>query len=134
MWLVAGGLGLWWFMRKKSAGDQIKWQIQGIDLKKLSLKIQLINPTNTPILFSAYVAELYMNNSNVGVLDYRNQITIAANGSNNISIPIKLNPIAAVTALPAIIRAKSVRANWRLKGTLNAENIAIPFDQPVNFA
>lgn len=123
---------MWFVTRKKIAGDQLKWQLAGFDLKKLALQINLINPTNTPINFSAYVAELFVNNKSAGILDYRNATTLPGGGSQIISIPIRINPLATITMIPLLRSGALKNAKLRLAGTLTAEGIAIPFDQPVS--
>jgi LEA14-like dessication related protein len=136
-WLLvaAGAIAIWFVGKKKIAGDQIKWQFTGLDINKLALNIQLINPTNTPLNFSAFVAEIFINGSSLGILDYRSATTLSANGMKNISIPIKLNPLAAITLLGFIRNPQALKkATITLDGTINAENISIPFKQNINLA
>ena len=75
-----------------------------------------------------------VNGKSAGILDYRQQTTLAAGGSKTISIPIRLNPIAAITLVP-ILRSKAAIKNAQvtLQGTLNAEGISTTFNTPVNF-
>jgi len=136
-WLLvaAGAMAIWFVGKKKITGDQIKWQFTGLDINKLALNIQLINPTNTPINFSAFVAEIFINGSSLGILDYRSATTLSGNGMKNISIPIKLNPLAAITLLGFIRNPSALKkATIMLDGTINAENISIPFKQSINLA
>lgn len=133
--IAAGAIAIWFVGKKKIAGDQIKWQFTGLDINKLALNIQLINPTNTPINFSAFVAEIFINGSSLGILDYRSATTLSGNGMKNISIPIKLNPLAAITLLGFIRNPSALKkATIMLDGTINAENISIPFKQSINLA
>lgn len=122
-----------WLYNKKSTGNQIRWRFSGLDLKKPALNIELINPTNTPISFSAFVADLVINGTSAGILDYRQATILEANGVKNITIPVKLNPLAAITVLPTL-RNKALIKNAQviLDGTINAENISIPFKQQIS--
>ncbi len=133
--LAVGAIGLYFVSKKKLASDQIKWRFTGLDINKLALQIELINPTNTPLNFSAFVAEIFINGSSLGILDYRNATTLTGGTSKTISIPIKINPLAAITLLGFVRNPSALKkATIMLDGTINAENISIPFKQAINLA
>ena len=133
--IAAAGLAFFYLAKKKVASGSIKWMVTGLDLKNKSINIQLINPSNTPINFKAFVAEVLLNNSSLGILDYRNATILSGNGFKNITIPIKFNPLALLSLVGYIKNPEALKkATIMLDGTINAENITIPFKQQVNIA
>lgn len=127
---IAGALGLFWLLRKTTAGNQLKYSFRGIDLIKRTIGIELINPTNTPLNFSAVVADVLLNGNNIGLIDFRQKTTIEPNGSKVINIPIKLNPIGLASFALSKVRTFKTLA---FDGTLNAEKFSLPFKEVINF-
>jgi hypothetical protein len=126
--LVLGGGLLWYFLRKGAASNQLKWQVMGLDIKRRTISIDLINPTNTPLKFSALVSDIKANGAPVGLLDYRQPTTIAPLGKTKINIPMKLNALGVLQFISqGLQKIKSIE----FTGTLNAEGLSIPFNEIV---
>jgi len=134
--VIGGAIAAFYFLgKKKIASDQLVWRFTGFDFKRIAIQIELINPTNTSLNFSAFVAEVLVNDNQVGILDYRQQTKLSGNSNKVISIPIKINPMAAITFIPFLLNRSAIKnAKIVLKGTINAENISIPFSTPINIA
>ena len=128
--LLLGGFGLWYLLRKGSAGNQLKWNIVGINAAKRALQIELINATNTPLKFSALVADVKANGSPVGLIDFRKQTIIPATGGVKIDVPLKLNALGVLQFVSSGL--KKIKT-LEFDGTLNAENLSIPFVETLNF-
>jgi hypothetical protein len=127
---IAGALGLFWLFRKKTASGSLKYVFKGIDLKNRTIGVELINPSNTPLNFTALVADVLLNGSNIGLIDFRQKTTIPAAGSKVINIPVKLSPIGILQfSLSKVRNFKTIAFN----GTLNAENLTLPFTEQINF-
>jgi hypothetical protein len=127
---VAGALGLIWIFRKSSASSSLKYVFKGIDLRNRSISVELINPSNTPLNFTALVADVLLNDSNVGLIDFRQNTQIPAAGSKVINIPIKLNPIGLLQF--TLSKARNFQTIG-FNGTLNAEKLSIPFNEVIKF-
>jgi hypothetical protein len=123
--LVVAALGIWYLFRKGQAANLLKYNFTGIDLKNRSVEVELINPTQTTLQFSSLVADISLNNTNVGILDYRQQTLIQANQAIKIKLPIKVNA-AGVFAFVAsgLKKIKTVGFN----GSITSQGQTIPFN------
>jgi LEA14-like dessication related protein len=117
--------------RKRNAGQSIKWNITGLDIKRKAITMQLINPTNTNINFNALVSDVSLNGSNVGIIDFRQKTIIPGPGSKNIIVPIKLNALGLIQFLTS--KAYKIK-EVGFTGTINAEGVAFPFEEKFNLA
>jgi hypothetical protein len=123
--LVVAALGIWYLFRKGQAANLLKYNFTGIDLKNRSVEVELINPTQTTLQFSSLVADISLNNTNVGILDYRQATLIQANQAIKIKLPIKVNA-AGVFAFVAsgLKKIKTVGFN----GSITSQGQTIPFN------
>ena len=123
--LVVAALGIWYLFRKGQAANLLKYNFIGIDLKNKSVEVELINPTQTTLQFSSLVADISLNNTNVGILDYRQPTLIQANQAIKIKLPIKVNA-AGVFAFVAsgLKKIKTVGFN----GSITSQGQTIPFN------
>ena len=123
--LVVAALGIWYLFRKGQAANLLKYNFTGIDLKNRSVEVELINPTQTTLQFSSLVADISLNNTNVGILDYRQPTLIQANQAIKIKLPIKVNA-AGVFAFVAsgLKKIKTVGFN----GSITSQGQTIPFN------
>lgn len=117
-----------YFGRKLFSAGRVSFRIIGANLRKLSLQVELINPTNTPLSVDAFVASLLINNQSFGTLDFRNRITLTATDRQVINIPIRLNPVGGAQLLRQILTGSTSLRNAQIEvdGTLNSENVVIP--------
>jgi LEA14-like dessication related protein len=130
--LIGAGLyAAYFLLRKRNAGQSVKWNITGIDIKRKALTMQIINPTNTPINFDALVSDVSLNGANVGIIDFRQKTLIPGAGSKNIIVPIKLNALGVIQFLTS--KAKQIK-QLGFEGTINAEGVSFPFFEKFNLA
>jgi hypothetical protein len=125
IYLVIAGLGIWYLFRKGQAANLLKYNFTGIDLKNKSVEVELINPTQTRLQFSSLVADISLNDTNVGILDYRQPTLINANQAIKVKLPIKVNA-AGVLAFVAsgLKKIKTVGFN----GSITSQGQTIPFN------
>jgi hypothetical protein len=125
IYLVVAGLGIWYLFRKGQAANLLKYNFTGIDLKNRSVEVELINPTQTRLQFSSLVADISLNDTNVGILDYRQPTLINANQAIKVKLPIKVNA-AGVLAFVAsgLKKIKTVGFN----GSITSQGQTIPFN------
>jgi hypothetical protein len=125
IYLVIAGLGIWYLFRKGQAANLLKYNFTGIDLKNRSVEVELINPTQTRLQFSSLVADISLNDTNVGILDYRQPTLINANQAIKVKLPIKVNA-AGVLAFVAsgLKKIKTVGFN----GSITSQGQTIPFN------
>jgi hypothetical protein len=125
IYFVIAGLGIWYLFRKGQAANLLKYNFTGIDLKNRSVEVELINPTQTRLQFSSLVADISLNDTNVGILDYRQPTLIQANQAIKIKLPIKVNA-AGVLAFVAsgLKKIKTVGFN----GSSTSQGQTIPFN------
>jgi hypothetical protein len=125
IYLVIAGLGIWYLFRKGQAANLLKYNFTGIDLKNRSVEVELINPTQTRLQFSSLVADISLNDTNVGILDYRQPTLINANQAIKVKLPIKVNA-AGVFAFVAsgLKKIKTVGFN----GSITSQGQTIPFN------
>ena len=123
--LVVAALGIWYLFRKGQAANLLKYNFTGIDLKNRSVEVELINPTQTRLQFSSLVADISLNDTNVGILDYRQPTLINANQAIKVKLPIKVNA-AGVLAFVAsgLKKIKTVGFN----GSITSQGQTIPFN------
>ena len=123
--LVVAALGIWYLFRKGQAANLLKYNFTGIDLKNRSVEVELINPTQTTLQFSSLVADISLNDTNVGILDYRQPTLIKANQAIKVKLPIKVNA-AGVLAFVAsgLKKIKTVGFN----GSITSQGQTIPFN------
>jgi hypothetical protein len=123
--LVVAALGIWYLFRKGQAANLLKYNFTGIDLKNRSVEVELINPTQTTLQFSSLVADISLNDTNVGILDYRQPTLINANQAIKVKLPIKVNA-AGVFAFVAsgFKKIKTVGFN----GSITSQGQTIPFN------
>jgi hypothetical protein len=125
LYFVIAGLGIWYLFRKGQAANLLKYNFTGIDLKNRSVEVELINPTQTTLQFSSLVADISLNDTNVGILDYRQPTLIKANQAIKVKLPIKVNA-AGVLAFVAsgLKKIKTVGFN----GSITSQGQTIPFN------
>lgn len=130
--LIGAGLyAVYFLLTKRNAGQSVKWNITGIDIKRKALTMQIINPTNTPINFDALVSDVSLNGANVGIIDFRQKTLIPGASSKNIIVPIKLNALGIIQFLTS--KAYKIK-EVGFTGTINAEGVAFPFEEKFNLA
>jgi hypothetical protein len=124
--LAAAGL---FFGRKFFTSGRIQISIIGLDLRQRAIKIELINPTNTSLQVSAFVASLTLAGQNFATLDYRQALTITATDRKVVLIPIRLNPINGAKLLAQILYGSGAGLKGSqidIDGTINSEGLSIP--------
>jgi hypothetical protein len=125
IYFVIAGLGIWYLFRKGQAANLLKYNFTGIDLKNRSVEVELINPTQTTLQFSSLVADISLNDTNVGILDYRQPTLIKANQAIKVKLPIKVNAAGVLAFVAAgLKKIKTVGFN----GSITSQGQTIPFN------
>jgi hypothetical protein len=117
-----------YFGRKLFASNAITYRIIGANLKQRAIQVELINPTNTPLSVSAFVASVSIAGQNFGTIDYRTPVTIGRTDRKVLNLPIRLNPVGGFRLLSQILsgNANLKGQNINIEGTINSENLSIP--------
>lgn len=123
--MVVAALGLWYLFRKGQAANALKYNFTGIDFKNRAVEVELINPSTTALSFSSLVSDISVNDTNVGILDYRQSTLIKGGQAIKVKLPIKVNA-AGVLAFVAsgLKKIKTVGFN----GSITSQGQTIPFN------
>jgi len=123
--MVVAALGLWYLFRKGQAANALKYNFTGIDFKNRAVEVELINPSTTSLSFSSLVSDISVNDTNVGILDYRQPTLIKGGQAIKVKLPIKVNA-AGVLAFVAsgLKKIKTVGFN----GSITSQGQTIPFN------
>jgi len=123
--MVVAALGLWYLFRKGQAANALKFNFTGIDFKNRAVEVELINPSTTSLSFSSLVSDISVNDTNVGILDYRQPTLIKGGQAIKVKLPIKVNA-AGVLAFVAsgLKKIKTVGFN----GSITSQGQTIPFN------
>jgi hypothetical protein len=123
--MVVAALGLWYLFRKGQAANALKYNFTGIDFKNRAVEIELINPSTTSLSFTSLVSDISVNDTNVGILDYRQPTLIKGGQAIKVKLPIKVNA-AGVLAFVAsgLKKIKTVGFN----GSITSQGQTIPFN------
>ena len=123
--LILGAVGLFYLIRKGKAANALKYNVTGFDFKNKSVEVELINPTPTQLQFSSLVSDISLNNTNVGIVDYRKPTIIQGNQAIKIKLPIKVNATGVLAFLATgLKKIKTIGFD----GTLTAQGAPIPFN------
>jgi len=123
--MVVAALGLWYLFRKGQAANALKYNFTGIDFKNRAVEVELINPSTTALSFTSLVSDISVNDTNVGILDYRQPTLIKGGQAIKVKLPIKVNA-AGVLAFVAsgLKKIKTVGFN----GSITSQGQTIPFN------
>jgi hypothetical protein len=123
--MVVAALGLWYLFRKGQAANALKYNFTGIDFKNRAVEVELINPSTTSLSFTSLVSDISVNDTNVGILDYRQPTLIKGGQAIKVKLPIKVNA-AGVLAFVAsgLKKIKTVGFN----GSITSQGQTIPFN------
>jgi len=129
--LVAGGAyAAFHYGRKALAAKILNIKLRTVKLQPISaaaVTIEVINPTSTPITFDSVTTDVQVNGSALATLNYQKHTTIPANGSMQINLPIKINPIEGALFIASLLtKSKGSPNTISLMGTINGEGLSIP--------
>jgi LEA14-like dessication related protein len=128
--------GVIYFGRKVFSAGRVQYSIIGADLKKQSLRIELLNPGNMPLNFESLIAALSINGRQFGTLDFRQRTNLGPTSRTIINIPIRLNPIGGAQLLTSILTGSTQfkGSTIDIDGTLNAGGLIIPIKNNIPLA
>jgi LEA14-like dessication related protein len=139
-YLIGGGLLFaaykYFFKAKAAASLNIKLRtIKLSPLSKASVSLQIINPTPASINFNSITADLSINNFPISTLNFQQPTIIPANGSVNIDLRIKINPLESLTFITNLLTNRGKLNDIKIEGTVSGEGITAPIliQQPLKF-
>jgi LEA14-like dessication related protein len=104
-------------------------------LKTFVVFLRLINPSNASLKIKSIVADVIWQGSAGATIDYRLPIELKPLGEQVLQLPIKLN-LNLATILTSLLTNKLadvVNGKFEIKGTINAENLVVPFEYAKDF-
>jgi len=137
--LAAAGAATYYIYQKKQAVASLNANITKVDfnrqLKTFVVFLRLINPSNASLKIKSIVADVIWQGSAGATIDYRLPIEIKPLGEQILQLPIKLN-LNLATILTSLLTNKLadvVNGKFEIKGTINAENLVVPFEYAKDF-
>jgi hypothetical protein len=135
--ITAAALALVYFTRKIQGSKILNVKIKSLRLDPISraaIILEIINPSGADFLLSNIVADINISGQNIATVNFQNPTRLLANSTNQIEIPISINPIEGSLFLYKLFVQKSVKLNsMNLKGTLRGENFNLPININQNF-
>ena len=138
---IIGGAGLFVafkYFRKAKAAATLNIKLRTIKLQPISkaaVSLQIINPTPASVNFDSITADLLINDFALSTLNYQKPTLIPANGSVNVDLSIKINPLDGLTFIANLIANKGKLNTIKLVGSVSGEGIVAPIkiEQPLKF-
>jgi LEA14-like dessication related protein len=137
--LAAAGAATYYIYQKKQAVASLNANITKVDfnkqLKTFVVFLRLINPSNASLKIKSIVADVIWQGSAGATIDYRLPIELKPLGEQVLQLPIKLN-LNLATILTSLLTNKLadvVNGKFEIKGTINAENLVVPFEYAKDF-
>jgi len=137
-YLLGGGLILYYFTKLKSASNSIKVNLVdlklsrgfGLNLPTLTMKFEIINPTNTNVNVLGVVGDVYLNDQFIATVSNLNKIQIPANDKIIYPVDVKASALDAIPAIINLIKTKGTGQGLRVKANLNVnvDDILFPVD------
>lgn len=139
-YLIGGGLlfAAYKYLYKAKAAATLNIKLRTIKLSPISkaaVSLQIINPTPASIRFDSITADLFINNFALSTLNYQKPSLIPANGSINVDLSIKINPLESLTFITNLLTTRGKLNNIKIEGTVSGEGITAPIliEQPLKF-
>ena len=137
--IAAAGAATYYIYQKKQAVASLNANITKVDfnkqLKTFVVFLRLINPSNASLKIKSIVADVIWQGSAGATIDYRLPIELKPLGEQILQLPIKLN-LNLATILTSLLTNKLadvVNGKFEIKGTINAENLVVPFEYAKDF-
>jgi len=137
-YLLGGGLLLYYFTKLKKASSSIKVNLvdlnlsrgTGLNLPTLTMKFEIINPTNTTVNVLGVVGDVYLNDQFIATVSNLNTIQIPANNTIIYPVDVKASALDAIPAIINLIKTKGTGQGFRVKANLNinVDDILYPID------
>jgi len=137
-YLLGGGLLLYYFTKLKKASSSIKVNLvdlnlsrgTGLNLPTLTMKFEIINPTNTTVNVLGVVGDVYLNDQFIATVSNLNTIQIPANNTIIYPVDVKASALDAIPAIINLIKTKGTGQGLRVKANLNinVDDILYPID------
>lgn len=129
------GLGVayfaWKYFRKAKAATTLNIKLRTIKLQPISqaaISLEIINPTNASVNFTSIVADLIINDFALGTLNYQKPTMIPANGSINVDLRIKINPLESLTFIANLFKNRSKNNLIKISGNVSGEGVVVPIN------
>jgi LEA14-like dessication related protein len=137
-YLLGGGLLIYYFTKLKKASASIKVNLidlklsrgTGLNLPTLTMKFEIINPTNTTVNVLGVVGDVYLNDQFIATVSNLDKIQIPGNDKIDYSIDVKASALDAIPAIINLIKTKGTGQGLRVKANLNVnvDDILFPVD------
>lgn len=119
------------YFRKAKAATTLNIKLRTIKLQPLSnaaVSLEIINPTPARVNFTSIVADLVINNFALGTLNYQKPSVIPANGSINIDLKIKVNPLESLSFIRTLLTNRNKNNTVKIVGNVSGEGIVVPIN------
>lgn len=129
--IAAGSLFAVRMFRKAQTAKILNIKIRNIRLNPISraaIIVDVINPTDTAIIFTSITGDIVVNEFAIATLNYQKNTTIQANSEIKLDLMIKLNPIQLAQYTASIFTQKSKESKIKFVGNISGEGINIPVD------
>jgi LEA14-like dessication related protein len=139
-YLIGGGLlfAAYKFFYKAKAAATLNIKLRTIKLNPISkaaVSLQIINPTPASINIDSITADVLINNFALSTLNFQKRTVIPANGSVNVDLSIKINPLDGFTFVANLLANKGKLNSIKIQGNVSGEGIVAPIliEQPLKF-
>ncbi len=139
-YLVGGGLlfAAYKYFYKAKAAATLNIKLRTIKLSpinKAAVSLEIINPTPANINFNSITADVLINDFALSTLNYQKPTLIPANGSINVDLSIKINPLDGLTFVANLLSNKGKLNSIKIQGSVSGEGIVAPIliEQPLKF-
>lgn len=119
------------YFRKAKAATILNIKLRTIKLQPLSkaaVRLEIINPTNARVNFNSVVADLVINDFALGTLNYQKPTAIPANGTINVDLNIKVNPLESLSFIRTLFSNKNKSNTVKIVGNVSGEGVVVPIN------
>lgn len=108
---------------------KIGFQFSGIN-PTIVIDVMAQNPTTSNYQLYSLIGKLYFNDSEIGNISYYTPVAVVPNAQTKIAIPVRVSLLGAGAQLYAYYSGsqKLSKADLRIVGTVNVDNIPAPID------
>lgn len=120
-----GAIGYYLYSNLRSI-DLISTKITGVHIEGGLLNLNMLvnmninNPTGYNIDFQALQAGVFINNDQIGEINYNTPVLLPSNEITPVSVPVQINPLFAAGTI--INKLQQGNINLEVKGILTAQN------------
>jgi hypothetical protein len=145
--LVAGGIGLAWWLSSKAfnmkeaigklsaTNPKIKIALKGLNIL-LDVTVSIVNPASVDIPFEYYAGSIFYANGKIAAFNYNGDgkaVSLKARSATPLNFTVNISTANVVLKLVQLIRALSSTKKFDTSVGVQSAIYAAGFDVPVNF-